>query len=545
MLLYDYLCGIVSPMSPETAGVEAGKQAIEARDPQGNELFPADDIARILQLPDLLAEELEDAPHQAQVLRRDIDNLTYNLGTAYEAAGDVSRGDRDDLRFQAITRNEAINDLQHKNGRFPNAYARLKEGAYNLGPEEVSYFTALVLAGKEPTGEDFIHAGTLDQPSRVSRVLGRGPRLFEDTPENIEQFKEIGEALQLLLMLENQERATRVLHMCLGYGDRKQVRTAVNLFNRFSRIACDEELGMDEKVAKQLQANADTVRLARSLSFSQKTDETTLERIHARIDHFEEIYKNNWVMDRTLAMTLYGKEFRANGNRHPVVETEPEPVEAESILPPVEPVPVPETPEPEPDFVAHYTAKVQELVGSIGFEKFSVLPAKEIKRRGLDTAREILVKGEADEDGVQIVGGRSKQDSHLYISSIEFIHSFIPGSESLEEAREALEKAVQESASFKQRLGSVLSEARSSLKHRQLSEIMNSAPDIKAVGEVVELVRDDWETASFVIGKYWPDGHGKVKQLRELLFPNAEERANVQPVELSAGEEAPIREQAA
>ena len=184
---------------------------------------------------------------------------------------------------------------------------------------------------------------------------------------------------------------------------------------------------------------------------------------------------------------------------------------------------------------------MRELVSGIGFKAFSLLPTKELKRRKLDEARAALVKGEKDGDGNQIFGGLSKPESQLYISAIEFLSSFIPASGDVEEAKKTLEIAKTESAEYAARFKELLEEARGPLTSRELSSLVNAMPDIKPIGELVDYIRNDWNTAVFVIRSYWPDGKEKAEQLRELLFSPP---AVAESQELAPDEEVTIRRQA-
>ena len=103
-------------MTPEK-NVDKGQAApIEARDQQGREIFPADDIALVLELPGMLESEFKYPAMQERYFRKNIGNLVENLEFSYMGADDLRQRDEVALKFQLLTQDTAKSDLDDAPG---------------------------------------------------------------------------------------------------------------------------------------------------------------------------------------------------------------------------------------------------------------------------------------------------------------------------------------------------------------------------------------------------------------------------------------------
>lgn len=519
-----------------TAPTDDGR--VECLDKQGSEVFPADNIALAQDLAALLEPEFV-SQEAGDTLLHNIGVTAKNIARTYRRAANLYPLNYYWLKMQRVIRENVVDEIAEREPTYEDYFAGIKRAARKLAPQETEYFLDIIEADGKITEDDLVQAGQLNQASRASRLLGKAPRLHENTAENLEKLDETVFALRNLMLLENQELTMSVLDVCLALGDRKHVNTAAALLNRMRNIACDEQMDLTDKMLQQGSANMEIGRVAGSVNLDH-LDPETARRAKGRIISMHSTYLTNWKLSQALTTVLYGRAFRLNGNRHPIpLSPEPEAPAEPAVEASPEPEPVPE---PEPDFFGIYKAKLQGLQEATDFIRFELLPAKEIKRRLLDEARGVLVKGESDKDGNLLVGGRSKSETHRYISSIEFLRSFIIDSGDMSQAREQLEKAVTDSARHADGLKALLGEAESKLSSKLAGALRNLVPDTHRVGDVATYIRDDWSTASHVIKNYWPDGKQVVEQLSQLLFPPEQTEVAPQdmPVELLHDQEVTV-----
>lgn len=514
-------------MNPEVRGQnDPVVPVVEIVGDQGEQLFPSADVAVILDLPTKLKEELEHPDLTAETLQRRLETTAGNWRISYNRKVDLIKRDGYWLNMQRAIRQDVIRELRDGDVHFSDQHKPIREAIWSLAPKEMTHYMKLIIEQRDISEEEFIAAGDAEQPSRMARLIGLAPRLYENTPENLDELREIADGFSRLTLLREQSMAHGVLDLCSAFGSRRDIRSAIHLTARMRKLAFDETLTIDEKIELQMELNAEVLELGQSLP--EHTVPSDLhEHVATRVADFHVISKStNLLVERALALTIYGRQFRLNGNQHPQTVTEP----AQQELPQPEEAEKPATkpeksePEPKPDLLAEYSKQLHTLLNSVDYKQFELLKTKELKRRGLDEARAVLVKGENDLDGNVIVGGRSKVEATRYVSSIEFLSSFIEqaGGE-LVLAKQKLEETAAASAEHEKRLDELVAQAGERLTARQQARLKSDIPEHWGVKDIIAYIKNDWETASFVIKHYWPEGKSLEQNLHALLFLDEQE----------------------
>ncbi|HXE10460.1 MAG TPA: hypothetical protein VN554_03480 [Verrucomicrobiae bacterium] len=512
----------------ESSIQSAEKPPIEFVDENGEELFPTVDVALAMELPGLVAPELEDPAQTAENFHENLTRLAGGLQRSFGRAEDLRGRGRSWFKMLQAIRVDVTVGLDRSGGSFPRPYKSLRRAVYELAPAEMDYFLDLVNENRDASEADLVAAGEVEGPSRMAKVLGNAPRLHENTPENLDALKQVVAAHDTLSFLEGYSRAASTLELGLVMGDKKHTLTAIQLFNRLRNIACSE-MDIDDKIIAQMEAGTGIIQLVESLVIAQPDPEL---RAHMadRLQDFQAIVLQHRLNQRAMSLLVYGREYRLNGNHHLESKPAADPASEQEDAVAAEPVqarPEPEqqsTQEPEINLLELYRTAIGNLLRDGNYRHFEPLTTKEMKKRELDDARAVLVKGETDLDNNVVVAGRSKAEAQRFVSRVEFLRSFIADAGGdVATAQEMLEEAMAASSEHDNELKKLLSEADGIFSTKESMDLKAQVPDTETVADVVAGIREDWDTASFVIGNYWPGRRAAAEKLRQLLFMDRQE----------------------
>jgi hypothetical protein len=524
-------------MSPEfrDAGEDESRH-IECVDNAGNEIFPAAGFRQVGIVPAMLDAELENAGALYDQIPAALRVMATNIRIHHDAAVDLLPKEGRRGMQQAI-KEDALESLTRKH--IPRAFTTIRAAIPDVAPNEFSFYMSMASENMKPTDEDLLRSGTLDHPSRFAKMTGKAARLHENSFENVETLVNLSEAADYMFLLETHTAASKLLDLCLGFGSNAQINTARTHLNRLKNIACSETLDAHEKVCQQLVTVQGVRQLVESINFD--ADEEAREHIGRLTVDCSRIALDNYEFSLTLSMMIYGRLYQLNGNHHPTQE-ELEPLESISSEETIQIRGSGQVAEAElpPNKLDEYRGALESILEQAnGLLQPELLTAKEIKRRGLDDARAVLVRGESDKEGNTIINGRSKSEAQQDTSTIEFLRSFIMGANSLLEAKEALEQAEEACSDYLSTVEAFVSDASSELSVEELTQIKASVPTIGSLKELLDAISEDWSSTEYLLQNYWPDGPAAAKELHSLLFMTSDELAAEITQNAEAGEDEP------
>lgn len=518
-------------------------EPLECLDGNGNELFPTDQLELASGLVRLITPEL-DRPDRENILREDaLDLAAIIRNTHYGAHVLPHRGGHRLVAEQRYLQDKVIEErADYGQPCLIRGFEDLREAVCDTAYDEVSYIKRITInEGREPSEEDYVRAGQAYQPPLAVEAAADTPsRLHENTLENLEKITEIVDSFDALVLLESQAVTAQLLDVCMGFGNRRDIRTAAVISRRLAGLAMNDQKDSFTKINDQKEINGTAVHLTETvarLGVEPRADQRVSDYVKELISAGKGIDTEHRQVSLVLHHVLGGRIFRLNGNSGVIFGREAEqavsPSSGSSMAQEgIGPKPTPPTrPEPKkeerPDFLSHYTAKFHELLGRLDCRQPVSLTTKEIKRRGLDEARAILVRGEQDGDGGTIISGRSKYDAQRFISNIEFLRSFVTEAGDIEHARGMLDQAIAETSGAATHIKSFFEEAASKLDLKCLSSLRNIAPTIQPIDKIIADIQGEWDAVSWLVWEHWPDGPETAKQLRKLLFFSGHEEVTV------------------
>ena len=517
---------IVNYMSAERKASPILPEALICVDYDNKELFPAELLVRAASLPTLLDNELGYSGKETVEHVEDIRVTASNLATSHinvQCFHEV--GGTEFIRQRRIVCSNLAKRVERSTqpSLLPN-YGQIKDAVRSLTPAETDYYIDLSRQRRQLTPQDHMKAAAARQVPILRRVISGSPRLQENTPENLKEYREIAEAFNSYLLLELQMVSAQALLTSTVTDDKRDLRSAIGLHRRLKNLACDRNMTSAQKIeahndiygAVSLLASATAEQLhaqgqARLAEYTTKA----LSALQYLCPEYSEVAcVTNYIVE--------GRQLRLQGDTAPVAVAEQpkqqeEPAEPETVAV-VEQAP-PESPKPkEPDYKKVYAKRFQALLETIQCRQPELLPAKEIKRRGLDQARAALVRGEKDDDGVEVVSGCSKTEAQRLISNIEFFRDFIAECGDMDTAKSRLEQSAADVSGVLKGLGSFFEEAGSKLDGAALSGLRANTPNIRSIEELATEMKENWGTVSWFVHRYWPGGQKTTRQLHQLIF---------------------------
>lgn len=497
--------------------------ALRCLDDQGNELFPRDQLVLATSMVDVLAPELEDVPITGDTLAMNVGHLAFILENAHQRAHVLQHSGGHLMVGRQRQLQDLVTNIRSLYGRphLVDNFTAIRNGIIGLAPDEFDYVKSVALAdGYEPTEEDYVQAEKFSQQSIIEKVKGTSAaRLTENTPENLEEFTKVVRSFDALMLLESQSVAAELLDACMAFGSRRDVRSAISISRRLANLATTDQKSMLTKIEDQKDASDAVYHLVTTV-FHQCIEPLANETLNEYMQEIaaagRDLAPENRDVSRILHQVLDGRAFCLSGSS-PISVGSAEETSQET---PLEPAPSIEAEEKRPDVFSQYVEKFQQIISKLDCRQPTMLAAKEIKRRGLDEARAILVRGKSDEDGGTIIEGRSKQDAQRLISNIEFLRTFISDSSDIEQARTKLDQAIADTSGAVGRITSFFEEASGILDLKCLSSLQSNAPEIHPIDKVVTEIQNEWDAVSWLIWENWPhpDGPKIAQQLRKLIF---------------------------
>ncbi|HVV67201.1 MAG TPA: hypothetical protein VHB72_04000 [Candidatus Saccharimonadales bacterium] len=516
-------------MSPETLG--PGERI------HNEVIFPADGLARILELPERLSPWFKTADTE-KIINIHTNNLGVmisQLTTAYNRTNHVKRPRAHHTWFdeQAIARQDILNDVASRGGTYTDGVGSVRIAMRAQCAGEYAYLSYATRSGDDIDDETLESAGSMTKTMKplfgvMRRIMRGGSLPLEDTPEGLAELEENVDAYRTLLLFENHVHASMVLETCLALGSKKDVKVTLNMYKKMQDIARNEYMNSEEKLEAQAKVIATIGQIADSVGFGQIKPPVS-DYMRRQVDNMNKLAASNAHELDIFSLVIRGRHHRlgkqqketAEGQEHPSALLAGE-VSLQTSAPAEESAPAP-----------NYSEQLDEMLGKLDLRQPVVLGGKEIRRRQLDAARAMFIRGAADGDGKEIVAGRSAYDTQRLLSDIEFVLSFIPSNGNLSIAQKELKAAAEDSAKASHEMHSLLAKAREDLCTADLMELTKRAPTIREIGSVLEQLRADWPAISYVIDQAWPAGRKPTThmQLEELLFPSD---ANAQLTEATA-----------
>ncbi len=517
-------------------------ESFRCHDGSGKELFPVEQMVAAAGLARLLAPELKRPLRKEGMLNEDVSDLSRILETAHCSTMALQHyGGYQAVREQRRIQENVQARVEFGKAQLVRDFLDLRDATYRTAPNEIEYFKRIVIAEEREPGElDYARAGLYSQSPIVDVVRGSSAMLQENTPDNLEDLTNIADSFDALMFLEGQALSAQLIDVCLAFGSHRDLRTTVSMSKKLANLAVDSDKELPEKVINQQEVADSMVDITKAIagrSVESRDSSVVMQYIDEITGAAHELTHGHVQTSSVLHHVINSRAFRLNGGTRiilPSVRAEEETASAaadqtlqEEIIPQPAPPTRPEPKEQKPDFFSQYASKFHDLLNKINCRQPVLLTAKEIKRRSLDEARAILVRGERDDSGAPIINGRSKSDAQSFISNIEFLCSFITEAGDIERARKKLDEAVSESSSASSKISSFFEEAGEKLDRKSLSHLQNRVPALQPIENIITDILNEWDAVSWLVWEHWPDGPKTSQQLRKLLFFSEHNRRNV------------------
>jgi hypothetical protein len=141
---------------------------------------------------------------------------------------------------------------------------------------------------------------------------------------------------------------------------------------------------------------------------------------------------------------------------------------------------------------------------------------KQIKTRGLDEARGLLVRGYSKFNGTIRMHGMPKKQAALLIGVVERVSAFADKAGDPTEIRSRIETALETEGQLREQVeglkkkGNVLTNG-----HRQ--ELDQVIPEVFSLCEIVDLIKTHWKPLKPLIKEKWPNGSTVAENLEKVL----------------------------
>ncbi len=511
-------------------------------------VVPNEDLETALRLPALLIDELERPQADMENTRYAIRHMAKNIELGLRGTAQLYKM-RGAHRVTAKERLRRMEDERFGKDEMPKIegeFSELARAIYSASPKEIEYFGSLF---EDP------EAAAHWNPDKVKTTDCIAPQPFEEgadavegrlalnTPENLKDLIKIAESSSVVSVIENMSLTATLLSACMAYGDHEQTKEALDLLGRMHMVSSSAIASRVQQVVTQREGSQEVAELALKVAHGKGLNDVVRSNIIRFVEGYDEVIALNQLSAAAWLPMLFTRQLSLNGGQ-PVDFARP-PFSETRLFNTVGHTDgkSPEF-EPEPDerttLLGKYAVKVESYLSRVHADQSPLLSTNEIKRRKLDEARSILVRGATNEDSQDIVVGRSKEEARRYISDVEFLRSFITaGSGDLATAKDKLEAAVKEDARTAMTIDALLNEPGGRRSQALLNLLNVEIPSAGALGELVESIKEDWPTVEFMVSNYWPGGPETAEQIRKLLFlprDDIEEESRVQ-VEVATPDE--------
>lgn len=489
-------------------------------------LFPADSLARFIELPERLSSWFKESD-TAKITEIHTNNLAVmanQLATAYNRTNHIRRPRAHHTWFdeQAIARQDILADTASREGTYIDGIGSVRVATRAQCAAEYTYLAYTMKAGIEIDDEVLSTAGSMSRTMKplfgIMQRIKRGGVPIEETPEGLNQLEENIDTYRDLLLFENHVHASMVLESCLALGNKRDVRATLTLYKKMRDISCNEHMGTAEKLTVQAKIISSVAQIADRVGFGQANPPLS-DYMRQQTDNMNTLAASNLHESDIFSLVIRGRQHRLDKSQKPASQANEQdatsPLLAGTVS--IQPIETPEKPQPSPNYVE----QLQTILASLDLHQPVLLGGKEIRRRGLDAARAMFIRGAVDGAGNEIIAGRSAFDTQKLLSDIEFVLSCVPNNGNLATAHKALKTAAHDSAEANRAIRDLLSKAGQDLRTADVMELSQRAPAIRNVGSLIRCLRKDWPTISYVIDKTWPSSRKPTMllQLEELLFP--------------------------